>query len=60
MLGVTEGGRVSDTLTSQTAVANAVRLLESAEQETDRQLMEGLTRLAEGWVAVAGLLAERE
>ena len=49
-----------DTLTSTEAVANAVRLLQSAEDETDRQLMEGLTRLAEGWVAVAGLLHDTE
>jgi len=51
---------VNDTMLSATAVQNAIRLLESAEQETDRQLMEGLTRLAEGWTAVAGLLAEQE
>lgn len=51
---------MSTTMLSATATQNAIRLLENAEQETDRQLMEGLTRLAEGWVAVAGLLAEGE
>jgi hypothetical protein len=51
---------VEDTITSTEATARAIRLLDLAENETDRQLMEGLTRLAEGWVAVAGLLREAE
>ncbi len=42
------------------ALEKAIRLLEAAEDQTDRQLMEGLTRLAEGWTAVAGLLHDTE
>lgn len=46
-------------LTAQQAVANAVRLLEFAEQDTTNlQLMESFTRLAEAWTGLATLMRD--
>jgi hypothetical protein len=42
------------------AIANAVRLLQWAERETDLMKMERYERLADSWMNVAGLLHERE
>jgi len=42
------------------AIANAARLLYSAELETNTMLMERLERLADSWVSIAQFLHERE
>lgn len=47
-------------MTATEAVANAVRLLQQAEGETDRSLMEHLEAMAATWVAIAGILSEVE
>ena len=49
-----------DALTATQAVANATRLLQAAEGETNLTLMDALIRAAEVWTQVAGLLQERE
>lgn len=41
-----------------TAAANAARLLEQAEAETDRGLVELYVRIAETWTTLAGIAAE--
>lgn len=46
--------------TAEEAIENAGRLLAVAEVETDRQLMERFEHLADSWIALARLLAERE
>lgn len=45
-------------MTGQQAIANAARLLDHAELETDLSKMERLEHLADTWVNIAGLLAE--
>jgi hypothetical protein len=47
-------------VTVEDAVANAVRLLQAAEMETNLALMERLEHLADSWIAIAGLLTHRE
>lgn len=47
-------------MTAAEARDNAVRLLQAAEHETDRQLMERLNDLADSWLALAEQLAEAE
>lgn len=47
-------------MTSEEAIANAVRLLQHAESETNLPLMERLEGLADSWLTVAALLRERE
>lgn len=47
-------------MTAEEALNNAVRLLQAAETETNLALMERLEKLADSWIAVAGLLAQRE
>lgn len=47
-------------MTSEEAIANAVRLLRAAETETNLMLMERLEGLADSWLHVAALLRERE
>lgn len=47
-------------LTVDSALANAARLLHNAELITDLALMERLEGLADTWVNVAALLANRE
>lgn len=42
------------------AIDNTVRLLQAAETESDRSLMEHLERLAELWLAVADHLRDNE
>jgi hypothetical protein len=42
------------------ALANAARLLNAAEVETNLLLMERLEHLADTWVGIAGLLHERD
>lgn len=44
---------------ADTAIANATRLLHTAEVETDRQLMERYTEMADNWISIAGLQAAR-
>lgn len=45
---------------SSEAVDNAIRLLQSAEGETNLVLMEQLTRAAEIWVQIATHLRDNE
>lgn len=45
---------------ADTALANAARLLHTAEMETDRQLMQRYTDIADAWVSVAGLQFARD
>lgn len=47
-------------MTSDKALENAIRLLEAAEAETDRGLMERWVGMADSWLAVAQVLAEKE
>lgn len=47
-------------MTSEEAIANAVRLLQAAESELNLPLMERLEGLADSWLGVAALLRERE
>jgi hypothetical protein len=47
-------------VTSEEAIANAVRLLQHAESETNLPLMERLEGLADSWLTVAALLRQRE
>lgn len=47
-------------LTMDRALANAARLLNAAEVETNLLLMERLEHLADTWVGIAGLLHERD
>lgn len=42
------------------ALGNATRLLQMAEAETNLALMERLEKLADSWVQIAALLADRE
>lgn len=46
--------------TAAEALGNAVRLLQAAETETNLALMERLESLADSWIQVAALMAERE
>jgi len=50
----------SETITSQSALANAARLLRAAEIETNLALMERLEHLADSWLAIASMLAVAE
>lgn len=50
----------TDTITVDSALANAARLLHNAEGETDRHLMERLEKLADSWISVANTLLARE
>lgn len=47
-------------LTCDGALANASRLLQAAEIETNLPLMERLEKLADSWVTIAALLQQRE
>ncbi|MER7953852.1 hypothetical protein [Streptomyces sp. NPDC096030] len=47
-------------MTADDAIANAVRILQAAETETNLALMERLDELACSWLTVANLLRERE
>lgn len=49
-------GYVQPAVTFDFAVGNARRLLQAAEQETDRQLMERYEKLGDSWISLAGLL----
>ncbi|MEU5596676.1 hypothetical protein [Streptomyces sp. NPDC020298] len=46
-------------LTVDGALANAVRLLQNAEMQTDHALMARLESLADSWIAIARTIAER-
>ncbi|MCI3240280.1 hypothetical protein [Streptomyces spinosisporus] len=46
--------------TIEQALANAARLLEQAEMETNLALMERLDQLACSWLSMASLLMEKE
>lgn len=50
----------TETLTSQTALGRAARLLRAAEIETNLALMERLEHLADSWLAIASLLTAAE
>lgn len=45
---------------SEDALANAVRILENAEGETDRSLMELMLSVADRWIEVARIQAALE
>jgi hypothetical protein len=47
-------------VTVEQALANAVRLLQAAEGETNLALMERLEKLADSWLSVANLIIVRE
>ncbi|GGO63176.1 hypothetical protein [Nonomuraea cavernae] len=47
-------------MTVDEAVQNAARLLSNAELETDLARMERIEKLADLWLSLANLLAERE
>lgn len=53
-------GPTATTLTMDRALANAARLLNAAEVETNLMLMERLEHLADTWVGIAALLHERD
>lgn len=44
-------------MTRDEALANAIRLLQAAEQETDRSLLPELRCMADSWIAVADILS---
>jgi len=46
-------------MTVETAVENAVRLLQQAEMQTDHAITDALTRLAEAWTALAAILLDQ-
>lgn len=50
----------TETMTSQSALANAARLLRNAELETNLALMERLEHLADSWLAIASMLVVTE
>jgi hypothetical protein len=47
-------------VTADTAMANAARLLRNAELETNLAVMERLEKLADSWIGIASMLAQRE
>lgn len=47
-------------MTADDALANAARLLQAAEAETNLPLMERLTACADSWIEVARLIVDRE
>jgi hypothetical protein len=49
----------AEPLTAETALANAARLLYSAEMVTEQALMQRLESLADSWIAIARTVAER-
>jgi hypothetical protein len=51
--------KLTDPMTADQAVANAVRLLEAAELERDLAFLERLGLLADSWIAIATLLVDR-
>lgn len=46
--------------TIDVALANAARLLNAAELDTNHATMERLEKLADSWVSIAGLLVHRD
>jgi hypothetical protein len=47
-------------ITVDSALANAARLLQNAEMDTNLLLMERLEHLADSWIAIARTLTERD
>lgn len=47
-------------VTFETAIANAARLLQNAEGETNLQLMEREEKLADSWISMAALINQRD
>ncbi len=47
-------------LTFAQALANAARLLNNAEAETNLMLMERVEKLADSWVNIAALILQRD
>jgi hypothetical protein len=45
-----------ETVTFQSAVANAARLLNNAELECDLAKMERIEKLADSWISIAAML----
>jgi hypothetical protein len=50
----------AEPVTVDSALANAGRLLRSAEMVTDHSLMQRLESLADSWVAIARTVVERD
>lgn len=58
-----DGTPTTDTtehVTFDQAISNAARLLRNAELESDLHRMERVEKLADSWLAMAGLLTQRE
>ena len=51
---------MTERMTSDEALDRAIDLLNQAQDETDRGLMERYGALADSWLAVAETLAEKE
>lgn len=47
-------------MTWEEAIANAVRVLQAAEAETNLQLMERLENVAALWISIADMVRDRE
>lgn len=47
-------------VTAEEALANAARLLQAAEMETDLARMERYEKLADSWISYAAMLTQRE
>lgn len=52
--------QATEKITADMALANAARLLQFAEAETDMAKMERFEKLGDSWVSIAGLLIQRE
>ena len=50
----------NEPITSNSALVNASRLLHQAEMITDLAVMERIESLADSWIAIAHLCAQRE
>lgn len=51
---------IAEVLTVEVALANVARLLRDAEIETNLAMMERVENLADSWLSMAALLAQRE
>jgi hypothetical protein len=53
-------GAGAASVTRDTALANAVRLLNAAEMECDLAKMERYEKLADSWIGIAGMLGDQD
>lgn len=49
----------TDPITVETALGHAARLLRNAEMITDQALMQRMESLADSWIAIARVVADR-